>query len=654
MWILRTVCAAWFALFVLTLAVASLAADQAAIDADLASSKTTGKDAGALVKGRYGTKSTLNQNLSVPMTDSTVQMNTVDGSKSFSAALGIPSSNKFLEILIQPSSTGDLSSVLVSQDLNSDNAIDHAFSLGVPVSGVCANGFISCTPGTWTGCVAYQWISDDAGKLAIQAADNIIRMAGCFCINSSCGSNLVWTNSSIVLQALGGGAVGAIRAKDATTTITNVTTDPVTITYYGQLVRKADSAATTTPATASMAGPQVQQGYYSSWSTLDAERDNISLTQSTDPNSMYYMLTNSAAATNAQVRTCNINRLEKLTPRERVLGYRVTVFMGWDADGSSKECYWGTPGVCKPVLGSTSTWQQCQDLFFDLLGPKIIQNLYGVTVTCKDIKIDAVTNDPGLRCYGSDGGDPIQYYNLRCYDNVIEQGEVEVEEYPVLQGKKDFVEESISNGCASIESDTSCRLRGETVDGVATARNYAATGLNQLPSCRVFEGVAGPLTICRQWWQKSREYVCDVPQPSFDLTRYKTVKDSTSLNGATLSLTDYRQGADGSWVTVPMSGTLPQGESYDTCIPSCKVKRPIQHTETSILGPVSDLMMDSGSFETRYLTCSAGNVCPTEPGDEVVTPCGCVDEFPLAASIMQTMRLSGADNICSSGTPLSP
>lgn len=619
----------------------------------LANAKTAGNSAGSLVQGQFGNANALNRNLNVPMTNSGTQMHTLDGTTGFTAALGIPSSNKFLQILIQPLGSGDLATVIVAQDLNADNTFDNSFNLGMPVSGVCANGLISCTPGTWTNCRAYSWTSGDTGNLGVVAVDGINRLAGCFCINASCGSNLAWINSGVVLQALGGGAVASIHVKDATTTITNVSMDPVSITYYGQLVRQAGSGTSSVPATASMAGPQAQQQYYTDWSGLDAQRDSISLAQASDSNSLYYQLTNSAAATNSEVRQCNITRLEKITPRERLLGYKVKVYVGWDANGSSRQCYWALPGQCLGVFKNATSWDDCKASFYQHLGD-VVQSFYGVQMTCQTTKVEDVTSEPsGPRCYGSNSGDPIAHYNINCYQSVIEQGEVEIEEYPVLQGKKDFVEESISNGCSALEADAKCKVREETVDGVITARNYTPTGLNQLPSCRMFDGVSGSLAICRPWWQKQRTYVCETDPINFDLTRYKTVKDTTVLSGVTFTFNDYRQNTDGSWSTVGSGGTLPEGDVYSTCMPSCKIKRPVQRTEASVLGSVEAYMVNNSSFETRFLACT-DNVCPIETGDQIITPCGCLDEFPQAAVIMQTMRLCGADSICSSGTPLSP
>ncbi|MDD3295382.1 MAG: hypothetical protein PHG20_11925, partial [Geobacteraceae bacterium] len=82
--------------------------------------KIAGKVSGDTVQGLFGKKENLNTNLSVPMTDSTTPMKTIDGSTSFAANLTSPSSASFLKVLMQPSGSGDLQLVRISQDLNMD------------------------------------------------------------------------------------------------------------------------------------------------------------------------------------------------------------------------------------------------------------------------------------------------------------------------------------------------------------------------------------------------------------------------------------------------------------------------------------------------------------------------------------------------------
>ena len=42
---------------------------------------------------------------------------------------------------------------------------------------------------------------------------------------------------------------------------------------------------------------------------------------------------------------------------------------------------------------------------------------------------------------------------------------------------------------------------------------------------------------------------------------------------------------------------------------------------------------------------------PAGPGEEIVSACGCLDDFPEAVVMMQTVRLAGADMTCTSVVP---
>ena len=97
-------------------------------------------------------------------------MTTVDGSTSFSGQLQCPNSQRFMEVLIQPGATGDITTFIVSQDTNFDGNLDYTFQVPFPVSGICANGVITCSPGTWTNCRTYQWASDTSGRVSLQVS----------------------------------------------------------------------------------------------------------------------------------------------------------------------------------------------------------------------------------------------------------------------------------------------------------------------------------------------------------------------------------------------------------------------------------------------------------------------------------------------------
>jgi len=141
--------------------------------------KTAGQTAGESALSKYGSKNSVNNNISLPMTNSSNLMSTVNGTTSFPATLSAPSSTKFLEVLIQPSGTGDLQQVIVSQDLNTDGVIDNVHTVPALVSGVCANGFISCDAGSWANCAYYTWAADAAGRVT-EVSAYITDLGGCY------------------------------------------------------------------------------------------------------------------------------------------------------------------------------------------------------------------------------------------------------------------------------------------------------------------------------------------------------------------------------------------------------------------------------------------------------------------------------------------
>src|SRR3546814_17162907 len=89
-----------------------------------------------------------------------------------------------LEVVGQPSGTGDLGRVSIARDTDLDGTVDATSNLPVPVSGICANGVVSCQPGSWNGCSFYRWDVDAAKALKLTSVD-MPKLAGCYCINNS-------------------------------------------------------------------------------------------------------------------------------------------------------------------------------------------------------------------------------------------------------------------------------------------------------------------------------------------------------------------------------------------------------------------------------------------------------------------------------------
>lgn len=144
------------------------------------------------VIGKVGSKEGLQSNISRPLTGDT-SMTTYDGQTVFDVTVSCPSSQRFLEVFIGIGGTGDLSQLLVSQDLDMDGSPDYSYAAPFPVSGVCANGVITCDPGTWNNCGYYHWTAGSDQKVSLSSV-SAFDLGGCFCINASCGTDLVVNN----------------------------------------------------------------------------------------------------------------------------------------------------------------------------------------------------------------------------------------------------------------------------------------------------------------------------------------------------------------------------------------------------------------------------------------------------------------------------
>lgn len=247
-----------------------------------------GKSAVGAVRDKLGDKPGIKSHAANPLMRSDTPMKTIDGSKSFDAQMLCPSSNKFLQVFAQPSATGDLGHVIISQDLNMDNTFDYTYTIPFAVSGICANGVISCNAGTWSNCTYFKWAADSTGKASLNPA-RLTDLGGCYCINRSCGSSLVWNNLAVVLKDLGGGVAGAVQAVDPKYAISNVRVQDTIVSYYGQ---KSGNCAAEWSGTA---GSDLHK-YRSNWAALSSDAEAARVSQAADPDSYYSMLTTSLFA----------------------------------------------------------------------------------------------------------------------------------------------------------------------------------------------------------------------------------------------------------------------------------------------------------------------------------------------------------------------
>ncbi|HOD72725.1 MAG TPA: hypothetical protein PKO27_17015 [Deltaproteobacteria bacterium] len=253
--------------------------------------------------GKYGSKEGLNANLFNPLMSASTPLSTLDGSQQGAAQLSCPSSQRFMEIFIQPGPSGDITTLMVNQDTDFDGVLDYSYLAPFAVSGVCANGVIACDSGTWTNCTPYVWTSYADGRVNLQpAADSDMKQ--CFCVNTSCGSGLVLRNIAIVLKSIGGGVVAAIHHNSSRYVISDVKIDGTYAQYFGQ-----DS----TGCLAAVGGANVEQYFYNP-NALQGAVDAEAASQAGDPGSYYTMLTGVASVQSPMsLRQCRITRVASMT-----------------------------------------------------------------------------------------------------------------------------------------------------------------------------------------------------------------------------------------------------------------------------------------------------------------------------------------------------
>jgi len=630
--------------------------------------KTAGTTSAQSALTQFGSRDSANRNISQPMTSPTNLMQTVDGSERFQANLTAPASAKFLNVFIQPAGSGDLQQVMISQDLDTDGAIDHVFTLPRPVSGVCGNGYIACDPGTWNNCRYFKWSAGPDGKIA-DADVSITDLGGCYCINSSCGSNLVWSNSSVILQNLGGGIVNAIHNGNTSFTITNVSYDLTTIDYFGRVTGSTTTAAGSINSLASSPAISTLSGYYNNWVGLTNARDNAAMAQSSDPQSLYYLISNSGAAAQASGKTssCTVMRNSSVQTTTRTISdsgssqaytdhllfiqfHKVSEFeykLQFMDTGPS-----GLPdphhGGCLNGTPDSNGWHTFREIVLPQADPNSLEKTMQANLSLSNINGSGCSLGSGSVDGIVNGFDSPVQTSTTCPASGAQFLKFDWSYY--FQFKEDRYTEGVDDQCSTLENDSTCRLQSETVDGVQTFSNFNSTGLTPLPNCRDYTGQVGTNTICRDWWQKKRTYLCGSQAYDFSAigTRFGTVVTSATDNTSSLDFQDKVLTAGG-WTDTSGSIALPARDSSSTCEQACKTRLPKKDTQVTVTGDVTKMRNPATSYDFFYRVCDQNSHCPAGTGEEVVKDCQCLNEFAEAATIIQTLRVAGKDTICTTG-----
>lgn len=578
---------------------------------------------------------------------------TVDNSKAFTPNLACQKTATLMEVLVQPASSGDLGTVQIARDTDLDGTVDSRINLPVPVSGICANGVISCQPGTWNQCNYFRWDVDSARTLKLTQVD-MPELAGCYCINNSCGANLAWSNMPSVLGDLGGGMIGALTTADPRIGVAQAVIDGPAIRYVGA----QSTACTSDPSLA-------QTGYRANPSALAGDAFVAS-----SGNTVFQALAGSPVGmgTAQQMRHCTIERQVTVikTGADDVIS-RTSGGYATIKDGTSLDFYLGSPNDNSLAGGSCRLFDFRMTLRVgdpDRIVEARLAQYYADDWA--QVRIDGTLVASGPSPWTSTGFPPSgceKKKTFYAYPNLdlkpwLTAGDHEIwlrvavanggeglgQVHVVIDDSCKTVEQLVDR-CGAIAVDPKCRVDSELVDGVQTFRNGISTGLRPLPQTRLLGTETCPASLTRDFFQKDRTYRCEIDSnglPKPDTSRGTYIIDHSTET----MLADRARQGDGSFAETTRPFSLPDRGSVPACEPICKTRAPRVNTAAAPAGVVGSLHNNPTAYDTFYHACGTDNVCPIGPGEEIVSACGCLDDFPEAVVMMQTVRLGGADLVC--------
>lgn len=621
--------------------------------------KDRAKDLIETLGPKFQDKAAVEANLTNPLTGGS-SFSTLDGTKSFNQRLACPSSAHFLEVFFGIGSGGNLAPIIVQQDSNFDGSYDHNFTMPLPVSGICANGVISCEGGSWNGCRHFLWSGANDGRIGITEG-NLADMAGCYCVNDSCGSGLGFGNRNTILDDLGGGIAGALMQQDPRYAISAVNKQDFIIQLSGQDTRACGPEQAT---------PQHQ--YFDNPVLMSGDAYAAA---GGDP--LYSIISNIPSGDDA-LRTQNSCRIERQVTLDEVLGTDIINRVTSSPDYDESACA-GDPDCFQFGLGdgednNIRASSGCQ-IFSDNLIWNIdrIDNLTEATLLGADYEDQIAVFVNGQLIYSTGGfngssdpsdcqiNDQASVSINRSFKSALQVGRNELLLKIAVKDKGSGrifgriryepsceLIENIGNTCAPYAENDQCRLIEETVDGVKTFQNGGRTGLTPLGETRTLYGAKCTETFSRAWFERDRGYECETDADgamSFDFTRQAHIYQFSNID----QFADRQLGSDGSVIATTGDYTIDTDYGIATCEQICKTRIEKDDNEVSSTGVVGDVLNNPEYTEFNYHQCSAG-VCPAGPGETVVEECGCLNEFPQALAMMQTFRLAGKDLICTTGT----
>lgn len=612
---------------------------------------------GKQVRNAWTSPERLSRNVTRPVMTGQLPLRTLDGTTDFTAAISCPGSASLFQVIIQPGPTMDLNFIKVVYDADLNGTLDTSLDIPGPVSGICANGFVSCTPGTWDDCHWFTWSINGTSPSPLQVAPSSPgELGGCYCINSGCSQGNIMSMKDQVLLSLGGGISAALSIANPRFAATKVQIDGFTVSYFGQNV-----GACSVPEDAHGSSQPRPEDAFTNAALLQAMTESELASQGAITGSLYSTLYNSPARTNSLISTCTMERTAVLITELCAV-----------QESETNNCQ---------ALASDPGCTLKKEVAYDINNnPVVTYDNYaptGVTplATCKEfdpgqfgsIDINQCIQDGNVV---TDGGCQIQYTcqatsylsNLEIWScSLPPTGQTacgDIFDYQVC-GKIDLGWNIPDDPCELItigENVVRDYCPGHTGDITPDSGTLSHNSGNQ--QIRVYmklenqercNGWAGGQAvvylrpanlhdICHDWWRIERTYVCQSSNGTTpDLSRADAVAESVTQNEDSWSYTDNGQ-------TYNIGITMEENDNQ--CMKICKVRKAASEASARADATTADFRYSSGSILYLYKTCVDGQ-CPVSPGETLVRGCGCISDFNLAYGVMEALRQAAGDQVCS-------
>ncbi|MCT7910349.1 hypothetical protein N5912_00760 [Arcobacter lacus] len=241
--------------------------------------KNSGNTSGQAAIAKYGSKSKINSNISVPL-QTTGQMTSLDGSKTFDAKIeSCAENNDGIKLVFLPQLNG-LLNVQINQDLNATGSYNYSVDLS-GIENICSGGFQSNNGKSYK----YKFSVDTKKLFLIETTKS--EMQGCFCITNSCNYNGYSQNTA---DKITGDIIGTIGSSGIANYQVGINRyDNTNKTYYLYVKNNTNCQDSNLGNNYTNTNPT---SYYSSQTIPNLDITDVAAKDSNKTDSLYYVTSN--------------------------------------------------------------------------------------------------------------------------------------------------------------------------------------------------------------------------------------------------------------------------------------------------------------------------------------------------------------------------